>query len=321
MHAMHVKDLDLTKVRLLAALAETRKLSAAAARVELSQSAASHALAKLREQLGDALFVRSAGGFSATPFGERLAEAARQALDTLQNGLESNRRFDPKTTSREFTVFMSDVGQMVLLPRMLAYLKEEAPNASLRACPVPLEQPGDALAAGEVDLAVGFFTTLAGGFRQSVLFQESYSCVVRADHPEFANGMSLDAFRAAPRAMADATGMSHAVMEHQLARHGIYTTPILRVPQFMVLPLLIAPSDLLVVMPSRLAETFASLVPLRVMAPPVPLPVFDITVYWHERFNDDPANRWFRRAFVKLFRGLRSNQSNKSRPNSIAVAC
>jgi DNA-binding transcriptional LysR family regulator len=184
---------------------------------------------------------------------------------------------------------MSDVGQMVLLPRLLAFMKEEAPNASLRACPVPLEEPGGMLASGEVDLAVGYFTTLVGGFRQSVLFQESYSCVVRADHPDFAAGMSLEAFRVAPRAMADATGMSHAVMEHQLARHGIHGTPKLRVPQFMVLPLVIARSDLLVVMPSRLAETFASLVPLKVMTPPVSLPVFDIAVYWHERFNATPA--------------------------------
>ena len=298
---MHVEDLDITKVRLLAALAETRKLSAAATRLGLSQPAASHALAKLRGQLGDALFVRSARGLSPTPFGERLAEAAREALECLRNGLEATRQFDPNATTREFTVFLSDVGQMVLLPKLLAFMQAEAPNARLRACPVPLEQPGIALASGEVDLAVGFFTTLVAGFRQSVLFQESYSCVVRADHPAFASGMSLEAFRAAPRAMADATGMSHAVMEHQLARHGIQGTPMLRVPQFMVLPLVIARSDLLVVMPSRLAETFASLVPLKVMVPPVPLPVFDCTVYWHERFNDEPANRWFRRAFVTLF--------------------
>jgi len=95
--------------------------------------------------------------------------------------------------------------------------------------------------------------------------------------------------------MADATGMSHAVMEHQLARHRIRGTPRLRVPQYMVLPLVIAWSDPLVVMLSRLAETFASLMPLKVMTPPVPLPVFDIAVYCHERFNSDPGNRWFRR--------------------------
>jgi DNA-binding transcriptional LysR family regulator len=302
MHTMHVEDLDLTKIRLLAALGETRRLSTAAARVGLSQSAASHALAKLREQAGDALFVRAAGGVSATPFGERLAEAARDALSLLRNGLEASRRFDPNTTTREFTVFLSDVGQMVLLPKLLAFMAQAAPRATLRACPVPLEQPAAALAAGEVDLAVGFFTTLVTGFRQSVLFQESYSCVVRADHPNFDEGMSLDAFRTTPRAMADATGMSHAVMEHQLARHGMHAAPKLRVPQFMVLPLVIAQSDLMVVMPTRLAQTFAALVPLKVMPPPMPLPVFDVTAYWHERFNDDAANRWFRRAFVQLFR-------------------
>ena len=102
--------------------------------------------------------------------------------------------------------------------------------------------------------------------------------------------------------MSDAPGIYHDVMRHQLARHGIRGTPRLRVPHFLVLPLVIARSDLLVVMPTRLAETFAALVPLKVMTPPVPLPAFDVTVYWHERFNGDPGNRWFRRAFVRLFR-------------------
>jgi DNA-binding transcriptional LysR family regulator len=308
MHTMHVEDLDLTQIRLLAALADTRQLSTAAVRIGLSQSAASHALAKLRRHSGDALIVRVANGLSPTPYGERLANSAREAILLLRDGLDANLKFDPTNTTRQFTVFLSDVGQMVLLPKLLTFMKQNAPNATLRACPVPLERPDAALSSGEVDLAVGYFTTLVSGFRHTFLFRESYSCVVRADHPDFTAGMNLDVFRAAPRAMADATGMSHAVMEHQLARHGVRGTPKLRVPQFMVLPLLIAKSDLLVVMPTRLAETFASFVPLKVMVPPVPLPEFDIAAYWHERFHDDTANQWFRRVFVRLFRGRQNSR-------------
>ena len=197
---------------------------------------------------------------------------------------------------------MSDVGQMVFLPKLLSFMHKEAPGASLRVCPIPLQQPGTELASGEVDLAVGFFTNLAAGFRQSPLFRESYSCVVRSDHPNVRTGMSRNAFVETPRTLADSTGMSHAVMEHELARNGLGGTPKLRVPQFMVLPLVIANSDLLVVMPSRLARTFALLVSLKVMAPPIPLPEFPIKVFWHERFHHDPGSQWLRRAFVRLFR-------------------
>jgi DNA-binding transcriptional LysR family regulator len=302
MHQMHIDDFEFTEIRLMAELSELRKLSAAAARLGLSQSAASHALARLRKRVGDPLFIRSSAGFFPTPYGERLSAAARQALNILLDGFASNEPFDPSMTTRRFNIYMSDVGQMVFLPKLLAFMSDKAPSASLRACPIPLEHPGAALASGEVDLAVGFFTNLAAGFRQSIVFRERYVCVVRSDHPNFRNGMSAEAFAASPRAMADASGMSHAVMEAELQKHGFGGTIRLVVPQFMVLPLVIANSDLLVLMPSRLADAFSELVSLKILRPPIPLRSYDIRAYWHERFHQDAANRWFRRSLIELFR-------------------
>jgi DNA-binding transcriptional LysR family regulator len=299
---MHIDDLDFGEIRLLAELSDLRKLSAAAARLGLSQSAASHALARLRRRTGDALFVRGGAGFYPTPYGERLSAAARKALDILLDGLASNAPFHPRSTTRRFNAFMSDVGQMVFLPRLLAYLDREAPQARLRACPIPLEDPGASLASGEVDVAVGFFSNLAAGFRQSLLFRERYVCVVRADHPNFRSGMSAEGFSGSPRALADASGMAHAVVEAELRDAGLDSVPRLTVPQFMVLPLVIASSDLLVIMPSRLAKTFTQLVSIKILKPPLPLKPYDIKIYWHERYHQDPANRWFRRALVQLFR-------------------
>lgn len=138
---MQLDGLDFTQVRLLAALAELRNLSSAAARIGLSQSAASHALAKLRQRIGDPLFVRNAGGVHPTPYGERLGAAARLSLDALLAGLTANQPFDPRTNTRRFNIYLNDVGQMVILPRLLAHLKTEAPGTSVRVYPVPLGQP------------------------------------------------------------------------------------------------------------------------------------------------------------------------------------
>jgi DNA-binding transcriptional LysR family regulator len=135
-----------------------------------------------------------------------------------------------------------------------------------------------------------------------MLFRERYVCVVRADHPNFGSGMSTEAFACSQRAIADASGMGHAVVEEELARQGFTTVPSLTVPQFMVMPLVIASSDLLVIMPSRLAEAFAQLISIKILKPPVTLPPYDIKIYWHERFDRDSANRWLREAFVRLFR-------------------
>jgi DNA-binding transcriptional LysR family regulator len=302
MRGVHINDLDLTQVRLLAELLRARNISLASRAIGLSQSAASHALAKLRLRLGDPLFTRTAVGLEPTPYGERLGIAAREALDVLVAGLASSRPFDPRTATRDFTVYMSDVGQMVLLPPMLAFLSREGPRITIRSVPIPLDDPGAALSAGEVDLAVGFFTTLTAGFLQSFLFHERYVCIVRAEHPNFGAGMTLEAFQRTPYAVADATGMAtHANLAKHLARHGLRPEVALRVPSFHVLPMIIAKSELIAIIPGRLADTFASLVPIMVLPTPVPLPTFDIRVHWHERYHHDPAIVWLRRAFIRVF--------------------
>src|SRR5262249_28871654 len=237
-----------------------------------------------------------------TAYGGRLVVVAREERDVLGAGPASNQPFDPRTTTRRFTIYANDVGQTVLLPRLIAFLKKEAPGASVRAPPIPLENPGAALSAGDVDLAAGFFDNLTTGFRQSPLFRERYVCAVRSNHPKFRGGMTLEAFKTCEHAMADATGMSHAVIDRFLAKHGIQRNITLRVPGFLVLPMIIASSDLLAVIPGRLAEAFVSHLPIKVLPLPISIPPFDIRLYWHERYHHDPALTWFRKAFVELFR-------------------
>ncbi|MFL4969113.1 MAG: LysR family transcriptional regulator [Xanthobacteraceae bacterium] len=301
MSAMHLRDLDITQISLLAELSRSRSVSRAAQRIGVSQSAASHALAKLRKILGDPLFTRTRDGFQPTPFGARLCEASCEAVDVLVAGLASSDRFDPLTTTRVFRFFMNDVGQTVLLPRLLHLLKRKAPGASARVLPVPLDNPGAALSAGEVDFAIGFFNNLTTGCVQSLVFRDRYACIVRAGHPKFRAGMSLEAFKSAEHAVADATGMAHAVIDRFLAKHRVRRNVTLRVPGLHVLPMIVANSDLVAVVPARLADVFASRVPIKVLPPPVAMAQFDVCIHWHERYHHDPGIRWMRRAFVDLF--------------------
>lgn len=299
---MHLKDLTLTEIRLLAALMELRSLSAAASRIGLSQSAASHACTHLRKGLGDSLFVRAAGGIRLTPLGEHVGAAARQALDALAAGLAVATPFDPQQTGRVFNLYLNEVGQMVVLPKLLDFIDREAPGVSLHTHAMTADGPNAPLVSNEVDLAVGFFTNLAAGFHQSLVFRESYVCVVRRHHPRFREGMRLEAFAKTPRALAAPGGMAHGVVERTLKKHGILGEVKLRVPDFMVLPLVVANSDLLAVVPSRLAQTFAKMVPIEVLPPPVSIPSYDIRAFWHDRYDNDPACRWLRRNIIKLFR-------------------
>ena len=301
MNAMHIDDLDLTQIRLLAELSRSRSVSRAAQRIGVSQSAASHALAKLRKKLADPLFTRSQDGFQPTPLGARLAHASCEALDALLAGLAANDFFDPLTSTRTFSFFMNDIGQTVFLPPLLKFLKHKAPGISARVLPVPLDNPGAALSSGAVDFAAGFFDNLTTGFLQSLVFHERYVCIVRAGHPTFRAGMTLDGFKNAEHAVADATGMAHAVIDRFLARHRVARTVSLRVPGLHVLPMIVGNSDLVAVVPSRLASAFAARVPIKVLPLPVAIPPFDVCLHWHERYHNDPGIRWMRRAFVGLF--------------------
>jgi DNA-binding transcriptional LysR family regulator len=305
MNAMHIDQLELTQIRLLAELSRLRSISRAAQRIGVSQSAASHALAKLRKKLDDPLFTRTQDGFQPTPFGARLANASCEALDTLLAGLASSDRFDPLTTMRVFSFFMNDIGQMVFLPPLLKFLKQQAPGASVRVLPVPLDNPGAPLSSGAVDFAAGFFDNLTTGFFQSLVFHERYVCIVRTRHPRFRAGMTLDGFKNTEHAIADATGMAHAVIDRFLARHHVKRNVSLRVPGLHVLPMIVASSDHLAVVPKRLADAFATRVPIKVLPLPVSIPPFDICIHWHERYHQDPAIRWMRRAVVELFSGQR----------------
>jgi molybdate transport repressor ModE-like protein len=297
---MHLGDLDLTQIKLLAELAKLGSVSAASRRIGLSQSAASHALAKLRQHLGDPLFMRTSDGFKPTPYGERLGRAASEALDRLAEGLSSNHAFDPKTSTRRFTFYMSDVGQMAVLPGLFNLVQKEAPGVALRSAPIPPDNPAAPLIAGDVDLAVGFFTKLTTGFHQTLLFREHYVCIVRANHPDFCSGMTLEAFRKARYAIADTTGTADALLDDILAAPCVDRKDGLRVPGFQVLPLIVANSDLLALVPGRLAAAIAPHVPIKVFNPPVHVPTFDVRMFWHERYHLDPASRWMRRNIVAL---------------------
>jgi DNA-binding transcriptional LysR family regulator len=200
---------------------------------------------------------------------------------------------------------MNDVGQTVFLPSLLKFLKHNAPGISARVLPVPLDNPGAALGSGAVDFAAGFFDNLTTGFFQQLVFHERYVCIVRAGNPRFRAGMTVDAFKNAEHAVADATGMAHAVIDRFLARHRVARNVTLRIPGLHVLPMIVANSDLLAVVPSRLADAFAARVAIKVLPLPVAVPPFDICLHWHERFHNDPGIRWMRRAFVGLFSGNR----------------
>lgn len=303
MREIHEGQFDLNLIRVFHKIYETRNVSAAARELSLTQSGISHALKRLRLELSDPLFVRTSAGMQPTPYADQLSEVTGRPLDDLFLGIQLGRTFNPLNSERAFKLYLSDVGQLVLLPRLLTFLNEHAPATKIQVVSASKVKPDIALENGEVDLAIGHLTTLVSGFFQKTLFREHYVCVMRVDHPLFIDGMSLEAFEKAHHALADSTGMAHAILERSLRDAGVHRIVQLRVPQFMVLPFVIQESDLVVIMPSRLANQFSKLLSLKALPLPVSVAAkpYDINVYWHSRYNEDPANVWLRRSISTLF--------------------
>jgi DNA-binding transcriptional LysR family regulator len=301
MSYMHFGSLYLGQLQVVEAIARTGNLTAAADELGITQSAASHTLAKLRKELNDPLFVRTSDGMQPTPFGRRLAESSKFALQALNASLSQQADFLPLTSSRTFSIIMSDVSQFLFLPALIKGISVDAPQVIIRARPVPAKAPHMLLESGEVDLAVGAFTGFIVGCRQRRLYREQYACVVRQDHPLFRKGMSTQAFRDAPQAVVDPRGYVHEQLDYLLTQQNVPRRPKLHVPYFLSLLPVIHKTDLLLIMASRLAQAFAQLAPLKVLPPPIKLPTYNVSLFWHERFNGDVGNQWLRSKYFELF--------------------
>ena len=178
---MDDEKIDLNLMRVFDALIEDANLTRAGFRLGLSQPAMSHALAKLRKITGNNLFVRVPTGMEPTETALRMAPAIREGLRLLDEAVQGEDRFDPRTCDRTFQLLMSDIGELVYLPRILRHLEKVAPNVNLRAMQLPREAYSEAFTSGEADLAIGFLPGLQSGFYQQRLFTDTYRCVMRED--------------------------------------------------------------------------------------------------------------------------------------------
>ena len=158
---MNVHDIDLNLLRVFDAVLHEKGVTPAATRLGLTQPAVSNALARLRKLFGDALFVRTPRGVDATPFARELAEPVRQALALLESALAHGPGFDPATSTRAFRFYMSDLGQVEFLPPLVERVQRGAPGVRLEAVALEVEDIADALAAGALDLAIGFLPGLS----------------------------------------------------------------------------------------------------------------------------------------------------------------
>lgn len=289
---------DLNLLRVLDAVLAERHVTRAAARLGLTQSTASHALARLRTQLGDPLLVRGPrGALVPTARAELLAPVVARALGELA-AVWRGEAFTPATAERTFHLGAGDLAELALLPALVARLARLAPKTSLLVRPVPDDTAGE-LAAGTIDavIAPARPRDLVGGCVQRQLFDEDFIVAMRRGHPAARGPLTLDRYCAHPHLLVAPRGSFGGFVDAALAAHGRRLQVAVAVPHFLIAPMVLAATDLLATLPRRLV---ASVRPLGLVlrAPPVEVPGFAMHLLWHERTRTDAAQRWLREQIV-----------------------
>ena len=297
-----IMRLDLNLLRVLVAIHDTRNLSAAASLLNVSQPAASAALARLRHAFGDPLFIRTPSGMAPTARTDGIVGRARDVLEAIDRDILANVDFDPLRASGDFTFCMTAIAEFVFLPHLLATLKRQAPGMRIRCVSPAPGELRDGLLDGRIDLALGFYPDLVSAdFYQQRLFSHSLVCVVRQDHALAGPRMTMEEFRQAEHIEVKDGSRSSEMLEALLANRRVDRNVILTTSHYLCVPPVLAVSNAVAVAPRIVARMFAERYSLRMLDLPFDVPDYDLKQHWHRKFHHDPRLVWIRSLVQREF--------------------
>ncbi|MBP8919297.1 MAG: LysR family transcriptional regulator [Micropruina sp.] len=299
-HNDGMSDLPETKLlQLFDVLYELRSVTRAAGRLGQSQPTISIWLGRLRQQVGDPLFVRTPGGMTPTPRADALIGPCREILASLGRLTSTEPAFDPATAQRRFRICMTDASHITLLPPLLERVRALAPGVRLEAARID-GSTEQALTTGEADLAIGYLPWLSGVIATQELFEQDWVCLASPRHPRVHDRLGRRRYVAEGH-VAIAAGTGATLLHRALTTQGIERRVVLELPGFLGLGAIIGSTDLLATLPRHIGTTLAHGNDLALWPCPLPVDRFDVGQYWHPRFEQEPGSRWLRDLVAELF--------------------
>ncbi len=296
MHSMNnLRGVDLNLLVVLDALLSERHVSRAALRLNMSQPAVSHALARLRSLLGDPLFTRHGGGLSPTVRALELSQPLTEALAQVRAVLGPD-GFDPAQSRHIFRLAMSDYGANIILPDLMRLMRQSAPGVDLSITQLSREGMIAGVVDGDVDLGLGVFPHLPAQIYPELLLSDRYVCLVdRASLPPPARQIDLEGYLARPHALVAVHGEASTEIDEAIHAAGLTRRVVLVLPHWSVAPKTIIGTDLILTVAARSLEALRRDKRLAIVPSPIDIPVIPFTQISHKRRRADPALRWLRR--------------------------
>jgi DNA-binding transcriptional LysR family regulator len=300
--AVKLGAIDLNLLVVFDAVMQERSVTRAGQRVGLSQPAMSHALSRLRHMLQDELFIRSPKGMLPTPRAEELAVPVRTALDGLQQSLEPT-QFDPSKANRRFRIAVDNYAAVVLVGILAARIGKIAPQVLLEFQPSGTLKIIDLLDRGELDLAIGPFSEPGERFSHQLLVKDEFVAVLRKNHPATNRELSIDKFAALPHLEISSVRHATDFIDQALARRKLVRRVALRAPFLSAVRILVS-SDMVSVLPRRIAEELMHHRPLAIRALPLSSAVIETAMIWPRWLDNQPAHSWLRDIVAGVSRDL-----------------
>lgn len=302
MNSIHNGELDLNLLPVFDALIRVRNVSRAAHELNMSQSAVSHALKRLRTFFGDPLFLKTGGGMQPTPRALELLDPVLSVMGTVREELLVREGFDAAVARRAFSLCLTDMGELIFLPRLISRLRQAAPHCTLRTLQVPVHQIQGVLESGEADLALGSLHSVPQGLFQQQLFMRSFVTIVNRRNRKVGDSMTAEQFFDMEHIVVSLSGRREdsydSVIDHVAGPRRVYLTT----PHFLTVPIIIEENpELIATVPRELATKFASYKSIKMVDTPIKVPAFAIRQHWHPRVQHDAANIWLRRQVKEAF--------------------
>ncbi len=290
--------INLNLFPVLEALLRHRSATRAAVELGVTQSAVSHSLRELRAVLDDPLFVRSRSGLVPTERAKALEMELRTALGSLGNVVQKRPSFKPALCDRHCTIATSDDLSLTLLPAFTARVLSQAPEMTLDIRPRKPQRMDD-LESGQTDLLLQLAAQTPAWADSARVYSDGMACLVCRDHPEVDTTLSLDVYRRSPHVRISPDGYGTSAVDRHLKSMGIERRVAVYSHSFVTAPEFIAGTAAILTIPARMAHVLAPRLGLKVLAPPVALPGFDVDVVWHRGRADD-AVLWLGQELVAV---------------------
>jgi DNA-binding transcriptional LysR family regulator len=294
---MHFNKLDLNLLVALDALLIEGSISRAAARVHLSQSAMSNALARLRAYFEDELLVQVGRTLELTPRAKALKEAVRDVLMRVDSAIAAEPQFDASRSDRTFQLLVSDYTTVTLMPHLLALARRQSSTVRFQLCPLPhLDQPQRALGRGEADMMVVPRNYCSPDHPVELLFEEEYVCAVwNGSRFARAGAVTQEEYAAADHVEVQPSGVGQPTLDSWfLERSGMERRIEVRTFSFIAAPFLVLGTDRIATIQRRLGRIAHQFLPLTILEAPMKLPTMAQSMQWHKYRSRDPGLVWLR---------------------------